>query len=98
MYKYYRAMDGFELHDLKKGIVKNQPQYWTDGPGFASMYLNSQRKVVCLETPEPLPAVKGIAEGVDDNGNINNHPEFVMSPQVFKEWLDEVGQDLKWSF
>lgn len=91
MIKYYRAMSLSEANTLDKTdeIVTVRPvTYWTDGREPAELYKSDNRVIVCITVERELPSIyKGIAEGVNSNGSINNHREWVVPVSDFNDYL-----------
>ena len=89
MYVYYRATDTLEATYLDNndqlpydyGVT-----YWTDGLEPAELYKGEGRVIVKITLSRPIPSVFfGIAEGVDENGNMNNHREWIVPKAEFNE-------------
>ena len=99
MYVYYRATDTLEynsLFNLDQLPSEHGVTYWTDGLSPARWYQGVGRKIVRITLDRELPKhFFGIAEGVDDRGNINNHREWVMPKGEFNEFIGKHLHDVE---
>ena len=89
MYVYYRAtdmleanyLDNFDQLPYEAGVT-----YWTDGLNPARWYQGEGRVIVKITLSKPIPQQYfGIAEGVDEKGNMNNHREWCVPKAEFNE-------------
>lgn len=92
-YKYYRAMSRneaaeLEINDEQYATNLNTKTYWTHSYSAATQYCGSGRVIVAVVLDRDIPqAYHSIAMGVDDEGNINNHHEVVMSRRQMNDQL-----------
>jgi len=89
-FKYYRGCSREEARALMANdqytTNLTTKTYWTNNPSAASLY--ARGAIICIELDRDIPqGYHGVAEGVDDNGYMNNHHEVVMSRSLFNDVL-----------
>lgn len=86
-----------DIEDFQYVTELNKTTYWTNSFTAAKKYESEGRVIQEITLDRDIPqAYHGVAEGVDDNGYMDNHHEVKMTRRMMNDQLINIIEAFVW--